>query len=349
MITEQRTTSRAIGSRRLPLAPRIGSRVAPLLPGLALTVACVVLAVLLNRIVPAVGTLTGAILLGVAAANAGVIRPAVLAGTRFAAKQVLRAGVVLLGLQLAVSDVLGLGAPMLGAVVVVTVATFLGTRWLGARMGVPSGQALLIATGSAVCGAAAIAAMNSVSDSDEEDVATGIGLVTICGTLAIVLLPLLRVPLGLDPRTFGAWAGASVHEVSQVVATAATVPGALSAAVVVKLTRVALLAPLLAGVGVARRRAGTAVAGARRPPIVPLFVVGFLAMVAVRSTGLLPSAPLDAIKTIDTWLLAAAMFGLGTGVHLGSLRRTGLRALALGFASWLLIGVLAYAGVLIAL
>ncbi|WP_067169629.1 YeiH family protein [Microtetraspora niveoalba] len=333
--------------RAAPPAP--ASRVVPLLPGLALTVAAVVLAVLLNRLVPAIGILTGAILLGVVAANSGLIRPWARAGTRFSAKQVLRAGVVLLGLQLAVSDVLGLGGPMLGAVVVVTVATFLGTQWLGRRMGVRPGQSLLIATGSAVCGAAAIAAMNSVSESDEEDVATGIGLVTVCGTLAIFLLPLLRGPLGLDPRTFGAWTGASVHEVSQVVATAATVPGALGAAVVVKLTRVALLAPLLAGVGIARRRAGTAVAGGERPPIVPLFVVGFLAMVAVRSTGLLAPGALDAIKTFDTWLLAAAMFGLGTGVHLASLRRTGPRALALGFASWLLIGGLAYAGVLIAL
>ncbi|GLX00180.1 putative sulfate exporter family transporter [Microtetraspora sp. NBRC 16547] len=338
MTTDERTAPRALSSW-----------VVPLLPGLALTVAAVVLAVMLNRLVPAVGTLTGAILLGVAAANTGLIRPSARAGTRFAAKQVLRAGVVLLGLQLAVSDVLGLGGPMLGAVVIITVATFLGTRWLGARMGVPPGQSLLIATGTAVCGAAAIAAMNSVSDSDEEDVAAGIGLVTICGTLAIFAMPLLREPLGLDPEMFGAWAGASIHEVSQVVATAAAVPGAMAAAVVVKLTRVALLAPLLAGVGIARRRAGTAVPGAARPPIVPLFVVGFLAMVAVRSTGLIPPAPLEVIKTIDTWLLAAAMFGLGTGVHLASLRRTGLRALALGFASWLLIGVLAYAGVQIAL
>ncbi|WP_067125275.1 YeiH family protein [Microtetraspora malaysiensis] len=333
-----------------PAAPRaLGSRLVPLLPGLALTVAAVVLAVLINRLVPAIGPLTGAILLGVVAANTGLVRPSARAGTGFAAKRILRAGVVLLGLQLAVSDVLGLGGPMLGAVVVSTLATFFGTRWLGRRMGVPPGQSLLIATGTAVCGASAIAAMNSVSGTDEEDVATGIGLVTICGTLAIFLLPLLQGPLGLDPNTFGAWAGASVHEVSQVVATAAGVPGAMGAAVIVKLTRVALLAPLLAGVGIARRRAGTAVEGGARPPIVPLFVVGFLAMVAVRSTGLLPPAALDAIKTLDTWLLAAAMFGLGTGVHLASLRRTGPRALVLGFASSLLIGVLAYAGVQIAL
>jgi uncharacterized membrane protein YadS len=98
-----------------------------------------------------------------------------------------------------------------------------------------------------------------------------------------------------------------------------------------------------------RRRgaAGGVPAGGKRPPVIPLFVVGFLAMVAVRSTGVLPAGWLAAAQMLETILLAAALFGLGTSVHLKTLFTTGGRALALGLTSWVLIGAVAYGGVLL--
>lgn len=132
--------------------------------------------------------------------------------------------------------------------------TFTATRWLGRRLGVPPARALLVATGFSICGASAVAAMEPVADGDEQDTGIAIALVTLCGSLAILLLPALRGPLGLDPTAFGSWVGASVHDVGQTVATADRVPGALTAAVVVKLSRVVLLAPLVTGVSLARNR-----------------------------------------------------------------------------------------------
>jgi uncharacterized membrane protein YadS len=112
-------------------------------------------------------------------------------------------------------------------------------------------------------------------------------------------------------------------------------------AVVVKLTRVLLLAPMVAGVSVWQRRSGAG-AGAR-PPLVPLFVVGFLAMVALRSTGAVPAEVLSAAATATTVLFAAALFGLGTAVRLPALLRTGRRGLALGGLATVLVGVVALA------
>jgi uncharacterized membrane protein YadS len=106
----------------------------------------------------------------------------------------------------------------------------------------------------------------------------------VYGCLAIVLLPFLQAPLRLGDLAFGAWAGASVHEVAQVVATASAVGPATLASVVVKLTRVVLFAPMVAGVSLARRRRGDAPAN-HRSPIRPLFVAAFLAMIAVRTLG----------------------------------------------------------------
>jgi uncharacterized integral membrane protein (TIGR00698 family) len=230
-------------------------------------------------------------------------------------------------------------------------ATLLGTWWLGRRLGLPGDQPLLIATGYAVCGASAIGAVGEVRDSDERDAATSVALVTLCGTLAIAVLPLLQGPLGLGDAEFGRWAGASVHDVGQVVATAQTAgDAALGEAVLVKLMRVALLGPLVAVVALAARRGnkGTqGASGARRVPLVPLFVVGFLAAVALRSTGLLPPAVLEGAHVTQELLLAAALFGLGSAVDLPSLTRTGGRVAALGLSAWLVVAGLSYAGVLL--
>lgn len=343
-----------------------------LVPGLLLAAAIVAASFGLAHLLPALSPLTISVILGVIVGNLGLRLTALKPGLRFAAKRLLRAGIVLLGLRLAVGDVLHLGGKGLLVVVGVVVVTFVGTQLLGRAFGVSPGAGLLIATGFSICGASAVAAMDAVTDNKEEDVVTAIALVTMCGSLAIALLPLLRRPLGLSETAFGMWTGASVHDVAQVVATASVVgPAALAPAVVVKLTRVVLLAPMVLGVSLTRRwqagRAGRNPAStgatscqdadarprhtaagddaARLPPIVPLFVLGFLATVAVRSLGLLPEGALDVAHTAETIVLAAALAGLGSSVHLKTLFTTGGRALALGLSSWVLIAATAYAGV----
>ena len=326
-----------------------------LLPGLGATAAAVLLAWFVNRLVPAFSPLTCAVLLGAAAANARVLPRGAGPGLGFAGRRLMRLGIVLLGLKLALGDVLALGWETLAVTVTVVLLTFVGTQWLGRRLGLPGDQPLLVATGFSICGASAVAAMNSVTDSDEDDVVTSVALVTLCGTLAIVLLPLLHHPLGLTDLQFGRWVGASVHDVGQVVATAQTAgPGALDQAVVVKMMRIAMLAPLVASIAIAKRRRPARTAGAlgredqapsKHPPIVPLFVLGFLAMVGLRSTGVVPVQVVNGSQDAANLLMAAGLFALGTGVDVPRLARTGGRALALGLASWLLIAAAAYLGV----
>ena len=232
--------------------------------------------------------------------------------------------------------------------------TFVGTQLLGRALRVPRARALLVATGFSICGASAVAAMSDVADGDEDDTAVAIALVTLCGSLAIVLLPLLRAPLGLDPTDFGRWVGASVHDVGQTVATANRVPGALTTAVVVKLSRVVLLAPLVAGVGLARRRrhrsrrGDRGAAPTRRAPVVPLFVVGFLVAIGVTSTGLVPAQPAGrgpARCSRCCW--SPRWSGSARASTSRTLRRTGGRSLVLGLTSWVLVAGTAYAGVLL--
>ena len=332
---------RRAGEQRTPSA----------LPGLLGVAVATALAFGVAHVLPALNPSTVAVVIGALAANLGLHRPVLHAGTHVASHRLLRIAVVLLGLQLGLPQLLALGLGGFAVVVVTVAVTFVGTQLLGQALRVPRARALLVATGFSICGASAVAAMSDVADGDEDDTAVAIALVTLCGSLAIVLLPLLRAPLGLDPTDFGRWVGASVHDVGQTVATANRVPGALTTAVVVKLSRVVLLAPLVARVGLARRRrtrrAGGAAPDARRAPVVPLFVVGFLAAICLTSTTLVPADVLAGAKQVQSVLLVAALVGLGTGISLRTLRRTGGRALALGLASWALVAGTAYAGVLL--
>lgn len=287
-----------------------------------------------------VSTLVVAVALGLLAGNvAAAVAPGALEraqpGVSLAAKRLLRVGIVVLGLRLSVDEVLDLGGVGLVVVLVTVAATFVGTRWLGRRLGLSDPLSLLTATGYAICGASAIAAMRPNTAARDEEVAVAIGLVTAFGTLSVVALPLIGSALGLDDATFGSWVGAATHDVAQVVAGAATrSDAAVDAAVVVKLTRVAMLAPLVAAVALsARRRPAPGGAG----PVLPLFVVGFLGAVAVRSTGLLPDRLLDAARDLETALLAMAMVGLGVGVRLDRLRGLGHRPLVLGVTAWLVV------------
>ncbi|HEX5400715.1 MAG TPA: putative sulfate exporter family transporter [Pseudonocardiaceae bacterium] len=313
-----------------------------MLPGIALTVLGITLSYAVTRAVPAVSALTAAVVLGVVVNHLPGLPATVRPGLTWVTRMLLRGGVVLLGLQLAVPQLVRLGGGTVLAVVVTVATGFLGTLGIGRLLRVPRGLALLVATGFSICGASAIAAMEGVTDRQDEDVATGVALVTLYGGLAIALVPTIGGWLGLHGVGLGKWAGLSVHEVAQVVAAATPAgPAAVAAAVVVKLSRVVLLAPMVAAVGLVERRRRP-VPGGRRPPVVPLFVIGFLVMIAVRSSGLLPAGVLTVTSTATTLLLAGALFGLGTTVRIPTLIRTGPKALLLGLASTVLVATVAF-------
>lgn len=337
----------ASGSRRVGAARS-------LLPGLVLSLAAAGLAVAVGRLWPMVSPMLVAIVLGILATNLARLPTATAPGIAFAARTLLRVGIVLLGLQLVLADILALGAPMLVVVVAVVAGGLGGTVVLGRVLGVPPRLSLLVACGFSICGAAAVVGAAGVLGDDEEterDAVTAVALVVVFGTLMIPLVPAAATLLGLAPEAAALWAGGSIHEIAQVVAVGGILGGALGVAVVVKLARVLLLAPVIAVLGVLRRRAaGTPDrpgSARRRPPIVPLFVVGFLATVALRSALPLPDAALSATRVLQTVLLAAAMFGLGCGVKVRSLMAVGLRPFALAALATVLVASIAYAGVVL--
>lgn len=293
-------------------------------------------------------TLTACVVLGVVFTSlpwSPAVRSVLQPGLAVSARRLLRIGIVLLGLKLSLVDIAGLGWLVLGMIVVIVVATFGFTLGVGRLLRLPGDQPLLIAAGFSICGASAIGAMSGVTRSKESEQATPIALVTLCGTLAIALLPALQPVLGLDAEQFGMWTGASVHDVGQVVATAQIAgTSALAIAIVVKLTRVAMLAPMVAITGLVVKREGEG----KRPALVPLFLVGFIASVLARTFIPIPDAALQFADTAQLVVLGMALFGLGAAIRVGRLVRTGARPLAVAAISWIAIAALSLGAVAIA-
>ena len=276
-----------------------------------------------------------ALLAGVVLANVGGLPEFLRPGLSLAATGLMRVGVVLLGLSVTREAVAGLGWPVLVLVVTSVVTTLLVVVRLGALLGLRRPAAVLVAAGFAICGTSAISAVAPLTRARREEVAYAVGLVTLCGTLSVVVLPLLQAPAGLGDEAFGVWVGAAVHDTGQVVAAAALAGSdSLTTAVVVKLLRVSLLAVLVVVLAASAHRE---VPRQGRLRGLPPFVVAFVVVSAFAAFGLVPAAVLEVAAPTRTLLLAAGMVGLGSAVQLSELRRLGVRPLVLGLTSWVLL------------
>jgi len=319
------------------------------LPALVILAVGLCAAALGHRLVPQVGMLTWAVALGVAAANLNLLPARSQAAIGGLTKRLLRVGVMLLGFSVSIGAVMALGAPVIAVVAGTLLATVAFTTWLGTRLRLGGPRSLLIGAGVAICGASAIAAMEDAAGADDEDVTAAIAMITLFGSIALVAFPLLRGPLGLGDVQYGVWTGAGVHEVGQVVAAASPAGAAVvTVAVIVKLTRVLLLAPVVAGVSAIRRfRAPAADGDTARPPLIPLFVLGFLACAGLRSAGVVPQAALGWIGTLQVTALGAALFGMGSCVHLASLVRRSRSSIVVAAVSTLFVTAVALGATLL--
>ncbi|RNJ47072.1 hypothetical protein B5V01_33210 [Mesorhizobium erdmanii] len=260
------------------------------------------------------------------------------AGIAFSQKRLLRFAIVLLGFQLTLGQVVSIGAGGVGIVAATLGATFVFTITLGRLIGVDRKLAQLIAAGTSICGASAIVATNIVTDARDEDVTYAVASITLFGTVAMLGFPLLAPALGLDQHAFGLWAGASIHEVAQVIGAGfqnGTQSGEI--ATVAKLTRVTMLAPMVIALGLMARRKTSGGQQAARPPM-PWFVAAFVAVVALNSLVTMPAEVKSAMALATTIMLTMGLAAMGLQADISQLRSRGLRPLALAFCAFLFIG-----------
>jgi uncharacterized integral membrane protein (TIGR00698 family) len=284
-----------------------------------------VAALLISSFCPLLGPLLVALVLGVLVANLPHLGRLAAHSSPRIDQFLLRGGVVLLGLKVSPTDLTALGLAGIVVAASTVAITYAATQMAGRPLGIDPKLVTLIAAGFSICGAAAVAAVATSIKVKTRDIALTVALVTVFGSVMIAAIPLLGHALGLRQVQTAIWAGASIHEVAQVIVAASLVSGAsVATAITVKLVRVALLAPVqLLSSRLCREQ------GERAGPAVPAFLVGFVAAVVLRSTGLLPHFALDLASVATTLLLGAAMFGLGTTVMAHHLWPAPWRAVAL--------------------
>ena len=276
--------------------------------------------------------LTLAIVCGIVAGN--TVFPAVAThvatGVDFSKNMLLRVGIVLYGFRITFQQIADVGWAGVTTAVMMVTSTFLLSVLVGTRiLKLDRQTAMLIGAGSAICGAAAVMAVEPVVRGQAHKVSVAVATVMVFGTLAMFAYPWLYPHLGLSEHEFGMFAGSTIHEVAQVVAAARSVGDAAAAtAVIEKMIRVMLLAPFLLFLSIASRGENEADAGGARITI-PWFAVLFIAASAANSLNVLPVRLVDALIEVDTMLLSVAMAALGLRTHVGAIRQAGVRPLLL--------------------
>ena len=274
-----------------------------------------------------------AILLGVAFHTIFGLHDRLRPGVHFSSKLLLEAAIVLLGASVSAAAIGKAGLPLVAAIAGVVFAAIAVSYGIGRVIGLPHKLALLVACGNSICGNSAIVAAAPVIEAESEHVTASIAFTAALGILVVLFLPLFKLQLDMSERQYGVLAGLTVYAVPQVLAATAPV-GLLSTQVgtLVKLIRVLLLGPVILLLGLAGGKA----AGASRPGLsrlVPWFIIGFLAMMALRSANLIPATALPPIAAASTLLTLVSMAALGLMVDLRAVLASGGRVLTAGVLS----------------
>lgn len=269
-------------------------------------------------------------------------------GIDFTAKEVLELAIVLLGASVNLPLLLEAGPALAVGIVLLVVLSIASGYGIGRLLGLPNRLAILVACGNSICGNSAIAAIAPVIGAKKEHVASSIAFTAILGVVVVLGLPLLMGPLGLSHYQYGVLAGLSVYAVPQVLAAAFPV-SVLSGQVgtLVKLVRVLMLGPVVLFFALRHRDTVTDASNGTKPPFrltrfVPWFIIGFLALAGLRSTGVISTNWVAPTRELSTWLTVGAMAALGLGVDLKTLRRVGPRVVltvTLSLATLMLLAV----------
>lgn len=282
-----------------------------------------------------------AIIIGIIIRNTVGVSKVFEPGISFSAKKVLRIAVILLGLKLSFFQILSIGIDGISIIVLGSIGTFLLTCWLGTKLGVDYRLAQLIAVGTSICGASAVAATTPVIGTSEEDVAYAIATITGLGTLAIIGYPILQGFIQLSPNEFGIWCGASIHEVAQVVA-AAFQNGEVSGeiATVIKLSRVLLIVPVIVLISCQKgsERKGSNLG--RLLSSIPWFVCAFVLLSLLNTAELFSVSLKSFILDLNQFFLCLSMAAMGLITQLRKLASVGIKPLFLAIVSWFFLGTI---------
>jgi len=309
-------------------------------PGMLLSAFVAVIAMLLNSLVPGdiIGTTVMALLVGMAL-NPILNRYKLFnAGVNYTGKIILRIGIILMGVNLNFSEVLNVGKYSL-FVMIFTMATAFGAgNLIGRIFGMNWKLTNLLSISTAICGGSAVAALGPVIKAKDEDIAYAISSTFIFDILTVVLIPWIGIGLNMSDTGYGLWVGTAINDTSSVVAAGyAFSEFAGNTAVIVKLTRTLFIIPyvLIFSIITERLEAKSEDSHGRTPinfkKIFPYFVILFLVVVVLRSTGVIPGALVPALSKISKFCMVMALSAIGLKTSFGDIKNIGFKPMILGF------------------
>ena len=247
-------------------------------------------------------------------------------GIKFCSKQILRLGIILYGFRLTFQSVISVGAEAIVIDLIIVALTLAIGIATGRLMKMDKDISLLTATGSAICGAAAVLGAESVIRPQPYKTAVAVSTVVIFGTVAMFVYPSLynSGAIPLDETGMGVYTGSTLHEVAHVVGAGNAMGSNISdIAIIVKMIRVILLAPALLVMSLFT--GDRQVRGEKRRITIPWFAFGFIAVIGFNSLGLLPASIVKFINDFDTFLLTMAMTALGAETSIEKFRQAGAK------------------------
>lgn len=277
-------------------------------------------------------------------------------GITFSGKKILRFAIVIYGFRLTFQEIIAVGLDGFLVSLTMLTSTMIIGSWIGTKIfKMEKDTSILTAAGASVCGAAAVLATEPVLKAEEYKTAIAVSMVVLFGTISMFLYPVLYTTiienatgfLHMTAREFGIYVGGTIHEVAQVVAVPASVPGSpkemADAAVIVKMTRVIMIAPMLIVLGLylawSAKKEGDS-RDEKMKLVIPWFAVYFILVAGFNSLHLVPQNIVDVINEIDTFLLTMAMTALGMGTIFAKFKGLGLAPVytALSMFIWLVVG-----------
>ena len=251
-------------------------------------------------------------------------------GINFVAKKVLRLGVSLLGARISFEMISAIGLVNVAITLIAVLATISFGIFLSKWLKIDRYFAFLTSGSVAICGASAALAIAAIlpknKERDEELIFTVAG-VTVLSTFAMILYPILGQKIGLTGDALGVFLGATIHDVAQVVGAGYSVDEPTGdIATIVKLLRVAMLAPVVIIAGLIIRYAIGGGGTSESPPILPFFVLGFILVALANSFGILPQIVKDVFQVASRWCLVMAIAAVGMKIDLSQLRHFGRSA-----------------------
>ncbi len=276
-------------------------------------------------------------------------------GITFSGKKILRFAIVFYGFRITFQQIMEVGLSGFMVSLIMLSTTFIIGTYLGMKVfKMDRDTSMLTASGASVCGAAAVLATEPVLEAEGHKTAVAVSMVVLFGTISMFLYPVLYASiiepatgfLHMTPEQFGIYVGGTIHEVAQVVAVPASIPGApvdmANSAVIVKMTRVIMIAPMLIVLGLylAMQAKKSGNAGNGLTLTIPWFAVYFVGMAGFNSLDLVPHAIVGTINEIDTFLLTMAMTALGMGTIFAKFKGLGLAPVytAGSMFVWLVVG-----------